>query len=359
MFKFKTMRVMLAGGLTAALLASASFGAFAKEYKLIMSSSHPPIVPWVKTLKTLVVPEANKRLKAMGSPHRIKWTEAYAGALYNFQNTLEGIEQGLGDIGWIGTLWEPVKMPLHNVAYYATFAASNPMDLMEIQEDLEANFAPFGNEWTKRNVKFLGAQVVDSYQLMTKKPIKRYEDVKGLKLLAPGAIAALTSNTGAIPVDGGLPVFYNIMKTGVADGAIIITTGMVPFKLHEVAPYITKFDFGAVISGGLGMNMDTWDGLPKDVQKVFLGLGKDYARTQTKLVMGFEKASLTKILPKGGAKISTPSQAERKRWALAMKDVAGDWARDLEKKGIPAKALLAKFISEVKKRGGKPLRDWK
>jgi len=201
--------------------------------------------------------------------------------------------------------------------------------------------------------------VVDSYQLMTKKPITKLEDVRGLKLLAPGAIAALTSNTGAIPVDGGLPVFYNIMKTGVADGAIIITTGMVPFKLHEVAPYITKFDFGAVISGALGMNMDSWNGLPKDVQEVFLGLGKDYGLAQTKMVMAFEKASLTKILPEGGAIISTATPAMRQRWANVMKDVAGDWARDLEKKGVPAKALLAKFMSEVKKRGGKPLRDWK
>lgn len=351
----------LVGGVAAAtvLVTAAVQPASAKEIKLIMSSSHPPIVPWVKTLKTLVVPEANKRLKAAGSPHRIKWTEAYAGALYNFQNTLEGLEQGLGDIGWVGTLWEPVKMPLHNVAYYASFAASNPWNLLEIQEDLEANSAPFKAEWTRHNLKFLGAQVVDSYQLMTKKPIKRYEDVSGLKLLAPGAIAALTSNTGAIPVDAGLPVFYNHMKTGVADGAIIITTGMVPFKLHEVAPYITKFNFGAVISGALAMNLDTWKSLPEDVQKVFIGLGKDYARTQTKMVVGFEKASLTKLLPKGGAIISEVSPKERKRWAMVLRDVAGDWARDLEAKGIPAKAVLAKFMSEVRKRGGKPLRDWK
>ena len=149
------IKLLLIGGIaaTAALAVIGVQSASAKEYKLIMSSSHPPIVPWVKVLKELVVPEANKRLKARGSKHTIKWTEAYAGSLYNFQNTLEGIEQGLGDIGWIGTLWEPVKMPLHNVAYYATFAATNAMDLMEIQIDLEANFPAFGKEWTRRNIR--------------------------------------------------------------------------------------------------------------------------------------------------------------------------------------------------------------
>jgi hypothetical protein len=33
--------------------------------------------------------------------------------------------------------------------------------------------------------------------------------------------------------------------------------------------------------------------------------------------------------------------------------------RQNEAKGVPAKALLARYMSEVRKRGGKPLRDWK
>ena len=118
-------KTLIASAVAAAVLAMSGMAAQAKEIKLTASSSHPPIVPWVATIKNHVVPEANKRLEAKGSEHRIKWTEAYAGALYNFQNTLEGIEQGLGDIGWVGTLWEPIKMPLHNVSYYAPFAASD------------------------------------------------------------------------------------------------------------------------------------------------------------------------------------------------------------------------------------------
>ncbi len=354
-FKSKLLGATVAlAGLAALSLQTAD----AKEYKLIASSSHPPVVPWVKMFQEHVVPESNKRLKAMGSPHTIKWTEAYAGALYNFKNTLEGIQQGLGDMGWVGTLWEPVKMPLHNVAYYATFAAFDPEMLRQIQEELEASYEPFKQEWKKHNTIFLGAQVADSYQLMTKKPITKYEDVKGLKLLAPGAIAPLTSNTGAIPVDAGLPVFYNHMKTGVADGAIIITTGMIPFKLHEVAPYITKFDFGAPISGALAMNLDSWNGLPKDVQGVLKTLGTEYGKKQTAAVIGFEKASLAKLLPAKGAKISIPNPEERKRWAMNMDNVAQDWVKEQEAKGVPAREMLAKFMSEVRKRGGKPLRDW-
>jgi TRAP-type C4-dicarboxylate transport system substrate-binding protein len=350
------LRILLLAGATAAVSALAA-GAGAREIKLTASSSHPPIVPWVSTIKNLVVPEANKRLEAKGSQHRIAWTEAYAGALYNFNNTLEGIEQGLGDVGWIGTLWEPVKMPLHNVTFYAPFAASDLKLLLDIQEDLEANFKPFEAEWTKHNIKFLGAQVADSYQLMTKKRIDKLEDVRGLKVMAAGAIAAMARNTGLVAVDGGLPVFYNNIQTGVVDGAIIITTGMMPFKLHEVAPFIAKIDFGGCICGALGMNLDTWKKLPKDVQEVFLDLGRDYAKTQTRLVAELEEKSF-KMMPQQGATINDWPESERRRWAMTLPDVAGEWVREQEAKGAPAKALLAAFMDSVRKRGGKPLRDW-
>ena len=64
--------------------------------------------------------ESTKRAKALG--HTLKWTEAYAGALYNFKNTLEGIGEGLGDVGWVGSLWEdPNKLPLQNATFYMPF----------------------------------------------------------------------------------------------------------------------------------------------------------------------------------------------------------------------------------------------
>ena len=38
----------------------------AADFKLTASSSHPPVVPWVKTIKDFVVPESVKRAKASG-----------------------------------------------------------------------------------------------------------------------------------------------------------------------------------------------------------------------------------------------------------------------------------------------------
>lgn len=338
-----------------ALLAAASVVAHARDYKMTIGSSHPPVLPWTIPLKSLVVAEANKRLKAMGSSDTIQWTEAYAGALYDFNNTLEGVGDGLADIGWVGSLWEPAKQPLQNVAYYSPFVTGDFRALVEVQNRLMEKVPAFAAEWTKHNTVFLGAQVADTYHLVTKFPVKSLEDIKGKKLLAPGAIASRVHGTGAIPVDAGLPVFYNMLQTGVADGAVILITGVLPFKLHEVAPYITKVDLGAVFSGALAMNKNTWDGLPPHMKELFRGLGRDYAKMCADLVAEREAGAWAALAKMPNVTISELPAAERAKWAKALPDVAGDWAR---RNGDAGRQVLKIFMEEARTHGAKPLRDW-
>jgi TRAP-type C4-dicarboxylate transport system substrate-binding protein len=350
-----TPRVRRGVALAAAALVATAFPASATEYKMTIGSSHPPVLPWTLPLKTLIVPESNNRLKALGSPDTIKWTEAYAGALYDFNNTLEGVGDGLADVGWVGSLWEPAKQPLQNVAYYSPFVTGDFRALVEVQNQLMAKVPAFAAEWTKHNTVYLGAQVADTYHLVTKFPVTKLEDIKGKKLLAPGAIASRLEGTGATPVDAGLPVFYNMLQTGVADGAVILITGVLPFKLHEVAPYITKVDLGAVFSGALAMNKETWDGLPPHMQKLFRELGAEYAKMCADLVAEREAAAWDALAKNPSVKIAELPQAERVKWANALPDVAGDWAR---RNGEPGRVVLKTFMEEARKRGAKPLREW-
>jgi len=338
-----------------AALAAAAFPAGAAEYKMTVGSSHPPVLPWTLPLKELVVPVSNKVLKELGIPDTIRWTEAYGGALYDFNNTLEGVGDGLADVGWVGSLWEPAKQPLQNVAYYSPFVTGDFRALMEVQNELMDKVPAFAAEWTRHNTVFLGAQVADTYHLVTKFPVTKLEDIRGRKLLAPGAIASRVQGTGAIAVDAGLPVFYNMLQTGVADGAVILITGVLPFKLHEVAPYITKVDLGAVFSGALAMNKNTWEKLPPHMKVLFRMIGREYALRCAELVASREAGAWAALGKMPSVKISELPQAERVKWANALPDVAGDWAR---RNGEPGRQVLKIFMEEARKRGAKPLREW-
>ena len=107
-------------GLIAASVPLAAFKeaiAATKKINLTIASSHPTVIPWVGPLQSVIVAKANTMLKERGSDFEIEWTEAYGGALYNFNDTLEAVTNNLTDIGWIGSLWEPSTLPLHNIYF--------------------------------------------------------------------------------------------------------------------------------------------------------------------------------------------------------------------------------------------------
>ena len=337
-----------------ALLVAAT-AADARDYKMTIGSSHPPVLPWTIPLQKLVVPESNARLQKKGLPDKIQWTEAYAGALYDFNNTLEGVGDGLADLGWVGSLWEPAKQPLQNVAYYFPFVSGDVYHMTALQQRLMERVPAFAAEWTRHNTVFLGAQAADTYHLVTKFPVNSLEDLKGKKLIAPGAIAARVQGIGVTAVDAGLPLFYNMLQTGVADGAVILITGVLPFKLHEVAPYITKVDLGAVFSGALAMNKRTFDNLPPHMKELFRELGRDYAKMCADLVAQREAQAWETLAKNPNVKISELPQAERVKWAKALPDIAADWTK---RNGEPGRQVLKIFMEEARKAGAKPLRDW-
>lgn len=341
----------------AMLVVSGSLSAQAENFKLTAGSSHPPFLPWVEVITKHVVPESNKRLEAMGSDNRIEWTEAYAGALFNAPNALEGVEGGLADLAWVGTIFEPEKLPLHNVHFYAPFAVGDVHQLTEIGNELHEKVPAMNEQWAKYNQVHLGAMADGSYHLITKNPIKSLEDLKGLKLLAGGAVANWLDGTGAVAVGAAFPEFYNAISTGVADGAVMTINGMLPFKIHEVAPNITLVNMGGPITGSLTMNADTFNSLPADVQGVMRDLGKDYSKMVADSVAGRE-AGFLKKMQEQGAIVSTLPDSERKKWADGLPNLAGDWVALNTKAGLPAADVLKAFLDGGRVRGSEPLRNW-
>jgi TRAP-type C4-dicarboxylate transport system substrate-binding protein len=337
--------------LTTALAVTAQ----AKTYKLTMGASHPTVLPWVGQLSTLVVGESNNRLKALGSEDRIDWTEAYGGSLFGFKDTLEAVGDGLTDAGWVGTLWEGSKMPLQNMTYFAPFVSDDLVKTLKIMNELHKELPQLKKAWDDRNVVFLGASGVETYHLFTNFPVNSLADLKGRKILAPGPSANWIKAAGAVPVNGALPTYYNQVQTGVADGMIVIISGAFPNKHYEVAKYVTLVGTGAQMTGGLGFNKDTWEGLSDDVRKVLTELGEEYTEAHAKEVMARYESFLKK-LPEVGAVVTEMPLADVEAWKANLPNLPGQWAEANADKG--AKEVFAAYMKKVRAAGLTPKIDW-
>ncbi len=346
--------MLLKPALAAAVLLTAHT-ASAETFNLTMGSSHPTVVPWVGVLSDHVVGQTNARLEAMGSQDRVEWTESYGGALFGFQDTLEAVEDGLVDAGWVGAgLWEESKMPLQTITYYAPFVIDDQPTLMRIMNELNATVPAMAQSWEARNQVFLGSSGVETYHLLTTFPVTSLADLEGRKILAPGPSGNWMSAIGAVPVNGALPTYYNSLQTGVADGVISIITGTYPNKLHEVAPYLTLVGVGAQYTGGLTVNKDSWDGLSPDVQTVLRELGAEYATLHAEQVQVRYDTALQAMRDDPAVTVTTLSETDRQAWIDRLPNLAGDWAS----RHPAGPDTLAAFMSAVRAAGIEPGRNW-
>lgn len=329
----------------------------AKTMKITVVAGHPPVFLWVSLCRDFLIPEVDRRLKEANVDLQIEWNQAYGGTIAKIGGELKAIEDGLGDMGFVGTLFEAPKMPLHNVSYMTPFTTSDIFKVVDTIADLQEKIPALGQEWTRHKTVYLGGAALDTYGILSNFEIKRVEDVAGHKLAAPGPSANWLKNTGGVAVASNLNEYYNGIQTGVFEGAVTFMTAAASIKLHEVAPYLCMVDFGAQFAGGIAMNRDVFDSLPPAAQKIFREVGQQYA---VKLAQAQAERAQQSIeaMRQGGAKVTVLSDDERRRWAEKLPNVPMEWAAAMEAKGIPGKAMLTGYLNGLRARGVKLVRDW-
>jgi TRAP-type C4-dicarboxylate transport system substrate-binding protein len=237
------------------------------------------------------------------------------------------------------------------------FTNNDPNISVKVMDEMMAKNPSFQKEWSSQNAVYLSATTSDSYQLFTKFPVKTLEDLKGRKLLAAGAVGTWVEGLGATFVNSGIPAMYNALQTGVGEGVVLIPSGAIPIKLHEVAPYVTYVDMGSVTFGAFAVNKKRWESLPKEVRDVLRPIAMEYAAENIRIIKDRETKGLERI-KKEGAKISRLPANERKRWAASLPNMAKKWVAENEKNGVPARQIMKDYMAAMRAAGAKPARDW-
>ncbi|WP_417743096.1 C4-dicarboxylate TRAP transporter substrate-binding protein [Salipiger sp.] len=337
--------------------------AFAQEtISLTVASSHPTVIPWVGMIKTHFMARTDEIL-AEGGKYQIEWNEAFGGTLYKANATLDSVEQGITDVGWVFSMLEPAKLPMSQASSYAPFTTADASLQLDVMEELFETNKAFRDEWEQYNLKVLGFTGTDSYDVYTKEPITGFADLDGMKLSAPGVLGNWLRGTGANAVDGSLTSFYTDIQTGVSDGVLSLALGVLPAKIYEVAPHVTNVDMGVAFSGAVAINRDSWDGLPEEVQTAMIEAGKYYTESHGKDLNERHQDALDKMVEAGAGQatpveITPMSEADREAWANAMPNIAKEWADGLEGQGAPARDFMKAYIDGVRERGGAPVRAW-
>ncbi len=324
--------------------------------ELTVATAHPPSLPWVYLIRDHVMPQFERRLAAVRPELEVRWTPAW-GTLYKWQDTLAAMEIGLADIGWVGSLWESSRLPLQNITYALPFITDDLPALMRVLNEMHDTIPALTASWEKYDLHFLGVSGVDTYHLLTTFPVRSLDDLHGRRILAPGASAVWLRGTGAIAVDGSLSTYYTQLKTGVADGVLSILTGAHPFRIHEVAPYVTLVGIGAQCTGALTANAASWASLPEAGRRILAELGREYSRLAAEDVMARYASSLAALRAEG-AHVSALPPVEKQRWIDGLPALGREWVARNEARGLPAGTVLRALMAGLRRAGAEPYRAW-
>lgn len=326
--------------LAALLLGASPVKAQAKTIELSCALHIPPkaalypkaFVPWAKEIEKRT--NGQLKIKFYVSQTLVKARDSY-----------DAVVNGVADITWFYTGWAKGRFPLMevmNLPYLtkSTYAGSH------VLTDLYNKFPEIRAEL--KEVHPLWFWTTMPYEIHTvKKPIRKLEDMQGMKFATqPGARAALEA-LGAVPVTMPSPKIYPTVEKGVTDGAAHAWGAFKAYKLVEVTNYHTNAHLG-----GLGtfviMNKKTWNKLPKDIQKVVTDVTNEMMPDMQCAAVVAEREKGKQGCLDRGQEIYDLPPAERARWVETGKPVWDKWVKDMEAKGLPGRAVLDEAIKLIK-----------
>ena len=356
-FIHKVRSVAATVAFTATLFVATTSVTATEVIKLTAVDGYPPKSLWVKEFINFFIPEIDKRL-AKTNNYKIKWNQAWAGQITKKKKVLQGLQTGLGDIGVVTTVFHADKVPLQMVAYATPFVTSDPGLVARTVDKLADSEPAFKAAWKKYNQVYLtNLAVFDNYQIFSKKPITSFADFKGKKINGAGLNLRYLQGFGAVGVGGSSVKYYNNLKTGVVDGAMLWAEGAVTFKLPEVSPYMLRANIGSANSKAITMNADRWKSLPDEVKKAIKEASIAYRDHVSKLASEKSAAAYKNFVKMGGT-INIMSAEDRKKWAMTMPNVAKDWAANLDKNGLPGKAILTTYMDIMRAANQPIVRQW-
>ncbi|WP_299484229.1 C4-dicarboxylate TRAP transporter substrate-binding protein [uncultured Roseibium sp.] len=343
------MKKTIAGMTLATTLAIVGGQAAADEITLRIGSGHPPGVVYAGLMIDYFQPELKRRVEER-TDHTINFVEGYSGSIVKVTEVLEGVQDGIIDIGGFCYCFEPSNLPLHAFQVMMPFGTMDPVQSLQIAQDVYAEVPYLTDVFPQKFNQILLSRIADGgYNLGTSFAWENLSDLKDQKIAGAGLNLNWLKYAGVSPVQSSLATAYTEMNTNVYEGWIMFPSAWVNLKLYEPGPYYTLIGFGSMTWHGLTINQDTYNELPDDVKEILHEVAADYEE-QTGIVNQKEYARLVEEL-RGLITVTEIDPTVRAAWAESLKDWPQQMASDLEEQGLPAKQVLNLVLDKAEDRG--------
>ena len=324
---------------------------------LRIGSGHSESNPWITALEDYFVKNVSERV-SQETNYEIEWIKSYGGSVITLGNELQGVQDGLVDVGCTILVFEAARLPLQTMVYSMPFSCSDPLIVAETIKQMHSEYPEFTSIYeTHYNQKFIGIGVSDPYGFFSTKEVKSLEDINGMKVGAAGINLSWVEGSGAVGVQTSLNDTYQNLQTNVCQATIQPTRSCVNLKVYEVAPYYLDTNFNVVPFNAITVNLDTWNELPEEVQTILTEVGAGYLDYEAEYINTIHEEDLENLEAQG-CTVTTLSREEQEKWAASLDDVVNGLVNDLNTAGYNGAEIVSRYYEILESQGIEKVRDW-
>jgi len=258
------------------------------------------------------------------------------GMLTPASQLFDSVTTGIADIGFGPMGVTPGRFPMMEVIEQP-IGIQSAFLMTRLSNDFYRAFQP--KEFNQ--VKVLFFLTASPGLLHTKKPVRRLEDLVGMKVRCLGGNAARVLKTlGAVPIVISTGDTYDALRKGIVDGVVAAWDALETMNWGEVLPYTTVCYYAAVGSPGFViMNKNIWDNLPSETQEIIEAMSLEYAVKLSQLWDEKDGKTIEKWTKKNHISIFLDKE-EEKRWEQAVLPLYQTFIKEKSVRGLPATEAL-------------------
>lgn len=267
---------------------------------------------------------------------RLQYGEVLAPA----KDSLDGIKAGMFEAAFVVCMYHPGKTPLIT-AMDNPFLG--PLGLAQAEEWVMAvaKHPAIVKEFEAWNAMILFSSAGAKYHFMGKKPFKKVEDLKGMRVRIDPIAGRPLEAFGAVVSNIPTPEIYTALERGMLDTVCVpwaYTFGS--YKTYELSKYATIDVDLKVAAMYVVCSKAAWNALPEEWKK----LCNEWVATKAiPLHVKHDDAEDAKWIPifeKAGIEIYKLPLEERAKLVEKAKPSWEAWVKEMEGKGLPAREVL-------------------
>ena len=315
----------------------------------------PHTEPAARVLLDAGLARVASRLSRPGARFKIEWRRSTANSAAEIFASLQAASADIAlfDVTAVGD-----KLAILRFHASAPFHGLDAAAMARVLRSTFDRTPELRQAFLNANQVLLAMGSIDDQLLIARSPVASLADLRSASIGVSEASAQWLPKEGSKPVFGEASEHLAAIKAGKLDAAFLRAAALAqaspaPAGLHAIEPGI-----GASLRFAIAANKQRWDALPDQLRAI---LASAFLEFEAEFAAGLTQAAavVRKDIAAKGVRIVDLPLPQRQAWAMALPNIARNWAAEAGKSGHPGNQIMDVYLTQLRANGAAPARDWR